>query len=165
MKKWAVLIVLMGLGFSMAMITGCEWEGVTDDVSSSDGSDGTNGTGGNTNGTGGNTDGSGTGSVNTNTGLATDINIFSPTEAGRTTYSGVLPETGLPVDPGTMTIDAGGFIFDDDGNGVLIGQVAGSGGFIEYSTGAWSIDLGGDIEAGLTIVGSWSFSTVTTNSP
>lgn len=60
---------------------------------------------------------------------------------GQHTYAGTLANT--PVSPGTMTIDCAGFHFSDDGSGTLAGSIAGTSGSINYSTGNWTLNLGG----------------------
>lgn len=52
------------------------------------------------------------------------------------TYSGTLQS---PVVSGSARVDAGPFMFLDDGNGRLVGTLAGQTGTINYTTGAWAL--------------------------
>ncbi len=55
-------------------------------------------------------------------------------------YEGVLSKT--PIVAGSLTVVGGGFQFNDTGNGTLTGNISGTSGTINYSTGTWQIDLG-----------------------
>jgi len=80
-------------------------------------------------------------------GLGTDI-------GDPNVYSGILH---IDLIAGTVTIVAGGFIFTDNGRGVLTTS-GGYNGTIEYATGAWSIDFGsGGIADGEGILATYSY--------
>jgi hypothetical protein len=84
-------------------------------------------------------------------GLGTDI-------GDPNVYSGILH---IDLIAGTVTIVAGGFIFTDNGFGVLATS-GGLNGTIEYATGAWSIDFGsGGIADGDHILATYSYSSRT----
>ena len=73
--------------------------------------------------------------------------------AGVSAYHGVLGHNGIL--PNTVTIVAGVFALTDNGGGVLAGS--GKTGTIDYSTGAWSIDLSGEWTAGTAILASYTY--------
>ena len=96
---------------------------------------------------------------------ATDQVIETSTDAGRANYVGVLPQTSVPVVPGSMTVSAndGAWYFNDNGAGELVctklGGVGGDAvGYIKYATGAWGITFGGGgIPVGKKIRASWKY--------
>ena len=76
--------------------------------------------------------------------------------AGQTSYSGHLAH--VPVVAGSVRVQAGGFYFVDSGGGILVGETGGTAGTIQYNSGSWSINLGGnDIDAGLTILANYIY--------
>jgi len=68
----------------------------------------------------------------------------APNDPVATAYGGNLQH--VPIVPGTATIFAGGYTLNDDGGGNLTGN-GGTSGKIDYQTGAWSIDLNGNVIA------------------
>ena len=60
------------------------------------------------------------------------------------------------VVPGTVTIDAGGFDFQDDGAGTL-SAADGSSGSIAYTTGAWTLSFVAPPASGVEIVATYTF--------
>lgn len=89
----------------------------------------------------------------------TDANdeVIGTTVAGDSTYSGAFAHG--QVAPGSVAITVGNFQLTDDGNGNLTGD-AGETGTINYSTGAWSIQLGaaGLPAAGTRILADYTYS-------
>lgn len=78
-------------------------------------------------------------------------------DGAKTSFNGVT--VNHPVVAGTLTIQAGGTSFTDDGTGTLISSGAG-GGTVTYATGAWAIDLGGfPLSAGEDVTVTYQFST------
>jgi len=76
-------------------------------------------------------------------------------KASQTFYGGIL--ANRPVVAGSLTIMAGGYGFTDNGDGTLTGTL-GRTGTIQYSTGAWSIDLQATtISAGASITASYLY--------
>lgn len=74
--------------------------------------------------------------------------------AGQESYSGLLDHGS--VVPGSVTIIAGSFVLNDDGAGGLSGT--GKSGAVNYTTGAWSIDLDGEWPpAGTTITATYQY--------
>lgn len=65
------------------------------------------------------------------------------------TYNGSVDHS--PLVPGSITIQAGAYIWTDNGSGNLSGT-AGVTGTINYDTGSWSIDLQGQILVGGTLI-------------
>lgn len=61
-------------------------------------------------------------------------------------YSGLVANS--PIVPSSLTITIGSVRFTDNGQGLLVGSEPGTTGFVTYSTGAWSVDLGGIAQAG-----------------
>ena len=80
---------------------------------------------------------------------------------GTAAYFGTV--ASAPVVPGSLTITAGGYVLVDDGAGALVGQTTGSG-TISYSTGAWSINLVGNLIAGDEIRASYVYTVGGTSS-
>lgn len=75
-------------------------------------------------------------------------------EAMQTVFSGSLRNGG--VLEGSVQIVVGGFVLADDGDGVLAG--GGKTGTIAYESGAWSVDLAGDVvPAGTTLRARYSY--------
>ncbi|MFO7534788.1 MAG: hypothetical protein R6X19_03760 [Kiritimatiellia bacterium] len=144
-KLWrtAVLASLItGVGFG---IVGCEWESPSSDEYWSDSYNWVNFSGVYKNPNGGSVVTDFTSSASTNTAGSTAVAVGPVTVGfgdGGNSYGGQL----LPnVVPGSLQISAGGVVFTDNGSGLLISS-SGSGtmsGSISYSSGAWSIDLGG----------------------
>lgn len=107
--------------------------------------------------------GTSTGSTVTTTTTAsnerTESNLTIATGAvGKSVYTGTLGTVGghLPVKSGSMTIFAGGYVLTDSG-GTFSGT-AGSKGTINYTTGAWSIDLNGaDLANGTAIIANYVY--------
>lgn len=74
--------------------------------------------------------------------------------SGLHVYSGTLPST--PIVPGSVTIDCQGFHFSDNGSGVLTGSIAGTSGSVNYTTGSWSLNLGGlEFTQNAAITANW----------
>jgi hypothetical protein len=75
-------------------------------------------------------------------------------EAMQTVFSGAFRNGN--VLPGSAQVVVGGFVLADDGSGGLAG--AGKTGAISYESGAWSVDLAGDVvPAGTTLRGRYSY--------
>ncbi len=89
----------------------------------------------------------------TETAVAGEIIAYGVDESHA--YGGSL-ENG-PVSAGSLAISAGGFVFNDNGDGTLTGT-AGTAGTISYASGAWTIDLNAlEIGAGVAIVAGYVY--------
>ncbi len=60
-------------------------------------------------------------------------------------YAGILGH--IPVVTNSVTLMAGGFVFADNTNGILSANVPNCSGNIDYTTGAWSLELGTNVFA------------------
>ena len=79
--------------------------------------------------------------------------ILTYGQNGWTAYSGAFNNKAIVG--GTVVISAGGYVFNDNGDGTLTG-IDPTKGTIEYATGAWSIDLGSlTLAAGTPIIASY----------
>ena len=76
------------------------------------------------------------------------------TTVGGTGYNGQVAKR--PVVAGSLTLNVGGYVFNDDGSGVLSGA-DGISGTITYGTGAWSVDTGSGTGGGLPIRATYSY--------
>lgn len=135
--------------------SGCEFEGITDAVTGR-GYDWVNLSGLYRNPQGGamvtsyTTSPGDAASTNTVTGEIIGYGI-----SGYTVYSGTF--NNKEVGKGTVAISAGGFVFNDNGDGTLIGS-AETTGTVDYDTGAWSIDLKRmTIPSGTQIIASYQY--------
>ena len=71
-------------------------------------------------------------------------------------YAGSLSR--IPVVAGSVTFDCGSYHFSDNGSGVLVGSIAGTGGTVSYDTGSWSINLGAlEFPVGVEIIANWRY--------
>ncbi len=69
-------------------------------------------------------------------------------------FSGTLA-TGLPVEPGTITISDGVETFVDDGSGRLVGDAGGSG-TINYKTGGYAVSFNANVVNEVDVVGNYA---------
>lgn len=147
--KWILMIVV--LSAAMFSMTGCEWKAAGDEYTWNDSYNSVNFSGVYRGYNGGilvtdYTATPGTPGVTNNVSQSVGVGIG----AGQTVYSGLLNTT--PVLSGSLNIIGGGYVFTDNGDGSLSGNVAGTAGSIDYGTGSWSIDLnGGTINSGVGI--------------
>ena len=74
------------------------------------------------------------------------------TTVGGTVYNGQVAKR--PVVAGSLTLNVGGYVFNDDGSGTLTGGASGT---INYGTGAWSADTGSGTGGGLPIRATYSY--------
>ena len=74
------------------------------------------------------------------------------TTVGGTGYNGQVAKR--PVVAGSLTLNVGGYVFNDDGSGTLTGGASGT---INYGTGAWSADTGSGTGGGLPIRATYSY--------
>jgi len=74
------------------------------------------------------------------------------TTVGGTGYNGQVAKR--PVVAGSLTLNVGGYVFNDDGSGTLTGGASGT---INYGTGAWSADTGSGTDGGLPIRATYSY--------
>lgn len=77
---------------------------------------------------------------------------------GVATYNGTL--TVFPIVPGSLTITNGTEIFTDNGFGLLVGSLGGTG-TIAYNTGVWNVTFNSVVPVGVVISGEYD-STATT---
>lgn len=159
--KCLVLII------AVAMFAGCEWDTVGEDVESWNDAHGwvnfsgiyraldggilvTDFTYTSTAGGGGGTN---SGGASVQTAVSGEVIAYGVDD--KHAYGGTVENH--PVVAGTFAISAGGFVFNDDGDGVLVGT-AGTAGTISYANGAWSIDLNAlEIGQGVAIVAGYVY--------
>lgn len=158
--RQAITKIFATAAFCAVVFAGCEWTSSSSEDSWSDSYDNMNFSG--TYRMGINVISSGdVGTPPSTPGTTNTYRSFSRTESvgsynpARTAYSGKLH--GGVVE-GSVSITANGYIYTDNGSGVLVGNTAGAGnGTINYESGAWGFTINGAFSNSGTITAVYSF--------